>query len=123
MQASGFYDIPLTFRSVSESIWVVTGTKKDGSLSSDLQLAIQSRATVVIYMGMKKLAEIANTYIEKGYGEMPAAIIHHASLPYHKLAQGLVKDLVQMAAEKQITHPALIIIGPVTDNRFLIKDE
>jgi uroporphyrin-III C-methyltransferase len=123
MQASGFYDIPLTFRSVSESIWVVTGTKKDGSLSGDLQLAIQSKATVVIYMGMKKLTEIANTYIEKGYGDMPAAIIHYASLPYHKLAQGLVKDLAQMAAEKQITHPALIIIGPVTDNRFLIKDE
>lgn len=123
MQASGFYDIPLTFRSVSESIWVVTGTKKDGSLSTDLQLAIQSKATVVIYMGMKKLTEIANTYIEKGYGDMPAAIIRYASLPYHTLAQGLVKDLAQIAAEKQITHPALIIIGPVTDSRYLIKDE
>jgi len=76
----------------------------------------------VIYMGMKKLTEIANTYIEKGYGDMPAAIIHYASLPYHKLAQGMVKDLVQMAAEKHITHPALIIIGPVTDNRFLTKE-
>jgi uroporphyrin-III C-methyltransferase len=114
MQASGLYDIPLTFRNISESIWVVTGTKKDGSLSADLQLAIQSKATVVIYMGMKKLPEIANTYIEKGCGDMPAAIIHYASLPYNKLAKGLVKDLPQIAAEKHITHPALIIIGHVT---------
>ncbi|MBO9198810.1 MULTISPECIES: uroporphyrinogen-III C-methyltransferase [Niastella] len=119
MQASGLYDIPLTFRNISESIWVVTGTKKDGSLSADLQLAIQSKATVVIYMGMKKLPEIASIYIDKGYADMPAAIIHYASLPYHKLVKGKIKDLPQLAAAQQITHPALIIIGPVTDTEFL----
>jgi uroporphyrin-III C-methyltransferase len=119
MQASGLYDIPLTFRNTSESIWVVTGTKKDGSLSADLQLAIQSKATVVIYMGMKKLTAIADTYIEKEQGHMPAAIIHYASLPYHKMVRGAVKDLPQLAASEQITHPALIIIGPVAHSEGL----
>src|SRR5438105_10930076 len=113
MQASGLDDIPLTFRNISESIWVVTGTKKDGSLSADLHLAMQSNATVVVYMGMKKLAEIANTYIEKGHGDMPAAIIYYASLSYRKLAKGKVRDLPQLAAAQQLTHPSLIIIGPV----------
>jgi uroporphyrin-III C-methyltransferase len=119
MQASGLEDIPLTFRSISESIWVVTGTKKDGSLSADLQLAIQSKATVVIYMGMKKLVDIAAVYIKNGYGDMPAAIIHYASLPYRKLAKGAVKDLPRLAAEQQLTHPSIIIIGPVTDTQVL----
>ncbi len=123
MQASGLYDIPLTFRNISESIWVVTGTKKDGSLSADLQLAIQSKATVVIYMGMKKLPEIASIYIDKGYGDMPAAIIHYASLPYHKLVRGAIKDLPQLATEQHITHPALIIIGPVTNTTLLAGTE
>jgi uroporphyrin-III C-methyltransferase len=123
MQASGLYDIPLTFRNISESIWVVTGTKKDGSLSADLQLAIQSKATVVIYMGVKKLPEIARIYIDKGYGDMPAAIIHYASMPYHKLAKGKIKELPQLAAEQQITHPSLIIIGPVTDVDQLLSTE
>ena len=45
----------------------------------------------------------------------PPAIIHYASTAYHKLAKGLVRDLPQLAAQKQITHPALIIIGQVTD--------
>jgi uroporphyrin-III C-methyltransferase len=123
MQASGLYDIPLTFRNISESIWVVTGTKKDGSLSADLQLAIQSKATVVIYMGMKKLPEIARIYMEKGYGDMPAAIIHYASLPYYKLVKGPIGELPQLAAAQHITHPALIIIGPVTNTDFLINNE
>lgn len=115
MQASGLEDIPLTFRSLSESIWVVTGTKKDGSLSADLQLAIQSKATVVIYMGMKKLDEIAGVYLQNGQGDMPAAIIHYASLSYRKMVRGPVKDLPKLAVEQQLTHPSIIIIGPVTE--------
>ena len=115
MQAVGLEDIPLTHRAVSEGIWVVTGTKKDGTLSGDLRLAMQSNSTVVIYMGMKQLDAISTTYIEAGNGNMPAAIIQHASLPKQKMVKGLVKDLTQLAESKQLTHPAIIIIGPVVD--------
>jgi uroporphyrin-III C-methyltransferase len=115
MQASGFEDIPLTYRAVSESVWMLTGTKKDGSLSADLKLAIQSKATVVIYMGMKKLKEIAQTYQQAGCENMPAAIIQHASLPTQKSVKGLVKDLPELAESKQLTYPAIIIIGEVTN--------
>ena len=115
MQAVGLEDIPLTHRAVSEGIWVVTGTKKDGTLSGDLRLAMQSNSTVVIYMGMKQLDAISATYIEAGNGEMPAAIIQHASLPKQKMVKGLVKDLSKLAESKQLTHPAIIIIGPVVD--------
>ena len=122
MQAVGLEDIPLTHRSVSEGIWIVTGTKKDGALSADLKLAIQSRATVVIYMGMKKLQEIAQTYIESGNGNIPAAIIQHASLPNQKSVRGLVKDLPEIAESKHLTYPAIIIIGEVT-NLYELKTE
>ncbi len=115
MQASGLEDIPLTHRAISESVWIVTGTKKDGGLSSDLKLAIQSNATVVIYMGMKKLHEIAQTYIDSGCENIPAAIIQHASLPNQKSVRGLVKDLPELAESKQLTYPAIIIIGAVTN--------
>ncbi|MFB9841776.1 uroporphyrinogen-III C-methyltransferase [Mucilaginibacter ginsenosidivorans] len=114
MQASGFEDIPLTHRAMSESVWMVTGTKKDGRLSADLKLAIQSKATVVIYMGMKKLDEISQTYIQSGNGDMPAAIIQHASLSNQKSTRGKIKDLPAIARDQQLTYPAIIIIGAVT---------
>jgi uroporphyrin-III C-methyltransferase len=113
MQAAGFEDIPLTHRAISESVWMVTGTKKDGRLSADLKLAIKSNATVVIYMGMKKLEEIAQTYIEAGSGDIPAAIIQHASMPSQKSVRGVVGDLQALADSKQLTYPAIIIIGAV----------
>jgi len=115
MQAAGFGDIPLTHRAISEGIWVITGTKKDGTLSADLNLAMQSNSTVVIYMGMKQLDIIAATYVKAGNGDMPAAIIQHASLPHQKSVKGLVKDLPALAESKKLTFPSIIIIGPVVD--------
>ncbi|WP_345157831.1 uroporphyrinogen-III C-methyltransferase [Pontibacter saemangeumensis] len=111
MQASGLHDIPLTHRAVSEGIWAITGTKKDGSLSDDLRLAMQSNATVVIYMGMKKAAEIAATYMHEGKGDVPVAVIQHASLPHQRSVTGQVKDLPELISSNHLTHPALIIIG------------
>lgn len=113
MQAAGLSAIPLTHRHLSESIWVITGTKKDGELSNDLKLAMKSKATVVIYMGMKKLKEIAAIYKGEGMGATPAAIIHHASMPGEKMVRGEVEQLPVLAAEYQLTHPSIIIIGEV----------
>ncbi|RWY57501.1 uroporphyrinogen-III C-methyltransferase [Mucilaginibacter gilvus] len=113
MQACGFEDIPLTHRSVSESVWMITGTKKDGRLSADLKLAMQSNATVVIYMGMKKLAEISKSYVDAGFGNTPAAIIQHASLPSQRSAVGMARNLEWLAEQHQLSYPAIIIIGDV----------
>ena len=54
--------IPLTMRHVSESFWVITGTTKMHLLSSDVKIAAQSTATIVILMGMGKLSEIVNVF-------------------------------------------------------------
>lgn len=114
MQASGLNDIPLTHRTVSESVWILTGTKKDGALSGDLRLAMQSNATVAIYMGMKQLPVIAEVYIQHNKGDTPAAIIQHASLPQQKSVKGAIKDLPSLAEKHQLTYPSIIIIGKVT---------
>lgn len=123
MQACGLEDIPLTHRAISEGIWVVTGTKKDGTLSGDLRLAMQSNATVVVYMGMKQLNSIADTYITEGRGDTPAAIIQHASLKHQKSVSGLVKDLPKMAGDHGLTYPAIIIIGYVVELKDILNME
>ena len=113
MQAVGFEDIPLTHRIVSEGFWVLTGTKKDGSLSADLRLAMQSNSTVVIYMGLKKLPDIVATYAEMGRSDTPAAVVMHASLPQRKTVRGTIANLPRLVKEAGITYPAIIFIGDV----------
>jgi uroporphyrin-III C-methyltransferase len=122
MQGVGMSNIPLTHRGVSESVWMITGTKKDGTLSADLQCAMNSGATVVIYMGMKKLAEISAAYLRNGLGSMPAAIIQYATLPNEKRAVCEVKDLQVVADQEKLSHPAIIIIGNVVEVQKAMKE-
>lgn len=105
--------IPLTTRGVSESFWVVTGTTKEGQLSRDLQLAAQSSATVVVLMGMHKLAEITAIFEQNGKGETPVAIIQNGTMPDEKTAVGTVTTIVDVAARQAISSPAIIVIGDV----------
>lgn len=114
MLAIGLCDIPLTHRGVSEGLWIITGTKKDGTLSRDIELALQSKTTLVIYMGMKNLPFIIETAIKAGKPNTPAALIQNASLPQMKMVKGKLADLQNLAIQHGITHPALIVIGDVT---------
>jgi len=123
MQGSGFADIPLTHRGISESLWIITGTKKDGSLSKDLRCAMNSSATVVIYMGMKKLAEISAIYTESGLGAVPAAMIQHVSLPHQKQVICEVQDLQKAALREGLSNPAIIVIGDVVKAREIFYQQ
>ncbi len=114
MLAVGLCDIPLTHRGVSEGLWMITGTKSDGSLSRDISLAMQSNTTLVIYMGMKNLPFIVQEAKKLGRPNTPAALVQNASLPNMKMVKGKLSDLEELAQIHQITHPALIVIGDVT---------
>lgn len=105
--------IPLTTRGISESFWVVTGTTKEGQLSADLKLAAQSSATVVVLMGMHKLAEIMAVFADCGKTDTPVAIIQNGTLSDQQLVVGNVETITEKVAESGISNPAIIVIGEV----------
>ncbi|QJB35550.1 uroporphyrinogen-III C-methyltransferase [Chitinophaga oryzae] len=109
----GVNKIPVTARNVSEGFWVITGNTRNGNLSRDLQYAIQANTTVVILMGMSKLAEIAGIFAESGRGDTPAAIIQNGTLPNQQIGMGRVADLQEIAAAQQLCNPAIIVVGEV----------
>jgi uroporphyrin-III C-methyltransferase len=107
------HGIPLTRRGLNESFWVVTGTTREHELSSDIAIAAQSTATIVILMGMTKLKEITEIFIQSGKENLPVAIIQNGSLPEEKIAIGRVNNIVSIVEEKQVSSPAVIVIGEV----------
>lgn len=113
IMSGGLYEIPLTARGVADGFWVITGTKSDKSLTKDVRLAAHSSATVVILMGMKKLAQIAQIFKEEGFGETPAAIIQQASTADQKIGIGQVQNLEEIARYYAMSNPAIIMIGEV----------
>ncbi|QIH33900.1 uroporphyrinogen-III C-methyltransferase [Sphingobacterium sp. DR205] len=110
---TGLQQIPLTYRGISESFWVITGSKSDGSLSSDLYLAAESNATVVVLMGYGKLAEIVSIYQQKNLHHLPIALIQNGSLPNEKVVLGTIDNILDESTEKRVGVPAIIIIGEV----------
>ncbi|NEU67363.1 uroporphyrinogen-III C-methyltransferase [Spirosoma agri] len=105
--------IPLTTRGLSESFWVVTGTTKAGQLSTDLRLAAQSSATVVVLMGMHKLAEIMAVFAEVGKTDTPVAIIQNGTLPDERTVVGNVQTILEKVTESGVGNPAIIVVGEV----------
>ncbi|MBC7389232.1 MAG: uroporphyrinogen-III C-methyltransferase [Opitutaceae bacterium] len=105
--------IPITHRGFSEGFWVTTGTLKTGEISSDIYLAAKSNSTVVILMGLHKIAAIADIFIKEGKGATPVAVIQNGSLPESKVVAGNLADIADLVFNKGLKSPAIIVIGEV----------
>jgi len=105
--------IPLTCRGINESFWVTTGTTQSGELSSDIALAAQSTATVVILMAMSKLEAIMDCFTRYGKQDTPVAIIQNGTTPQQKMVLGTVRDICFRSQHAGLSNPAVIVIGEV----------
>jgi uroporphyrin-III C-methyltransferase len=106
-------NIPVTHRGLSESFWVVTGTTANGKISNDLIDASRSNATVVVLMGIHKLAEIAEIFKQQGKNKLPVAVIQSGSTADEKIAVATVDTIVNAVEENKISSPAIIVLGEV----------
>jgi len=108
---SALQNIPLTKRGINESFWVLTGTTKEEKLSQDIKLAVQSTATVVILMGIKKLPFIKDIYIKNGKKDLPIMVVQSGSTKSEKVIVGKISNILSKVKDKKIGTPGIIIIG------------
>ena len=103
--------IPLTTRGVADQVTVVTGTGAGGREPDYARLA-RTPGTLVVFMGLHRLAEIADGLIAAGRpaGEA-AAVVSRLSLPGHDLRRGTLGTIAQVAAG--VRPPGLVVIGAV----------
>lgn len=105
--------VPLSSRGYADSFWVLTAHTSGGQLSQDIHLAAQSQATVVLLMGLGKLAEIGELYSRLGRGHLPAMVIQNGSLPKEKIWLGEVNQLAVRVEKEKDSGPAIIVLGAV----------
>jgi len=109
----GLQQIPVTHRGLSESFWVITGTTSDGKISADVYTASKTNATIVVLMGLHKLAAITQIFKNEGKGRLPVAVIQSGSTENEKVAIGVIDTIAEVVEEQKIAAPALIVIGEV----------
>lgn len=105
--------IPLTLRGVARGVTLITAHTQDDS-SLNWQALAQSGTTLVVYMGVAKLAEIRNGLLAGGMRiDMPVAMIENASLPQQRECRSSLTAMQQDAAAFQLQSPAILVIGEV----------
>jgi len=115
--APAYAGIPVTHRGMSTHFTVVTGTTTalDGQHEVNWELLAQAGGTLLILMGTRNRAEIAQRLIGGGRPpETPTAIVYRGTTPFQKTTRIQLKDL----AETPVENPAVIVVGPVAGIDF-----
>ncbi len=112
--AASYAGIPLTYRNVSLSVRFITGHIARGSIDLDWQSLARPDQTLVFYMGLFKLKEIAEGLVEGGMSaQTPVALVENATLPSQRVLEGVLADISERSEAAGITGPTAVIVGEV----------
>jgi len=112
--------IPLTHRKYASSVVFVTGHEATSRRRKhvDWKKLATSVDTIVILMGTKTIAEIAQQLIKGGRPKHNrAAIIEWGTTAHQRTITGTLNDIARKASRHEITPPAIIVIGDVVKLR------
>lgn len=112
---AAYAGIPLTHRDYAQSCVFVTGhQRKDGTLDLHWDQLARRGQTVVIYMGLHSLGELAARLIAHGLpADWPAAVVEEGTSPAQRVVTGTLADLADKVVEAEIKGASLVIVGEV----------
>jgi uroporphyrinogen III methyltransferase/synthase len=114
--APAYAGIPVTHRDDASAVAFVTGHEDPAKPESALDWEALARfpGTLVLYMGMKNLAEISRRLQAAGRGAgEPVAVIERGTLPGQRTVDGTLADIAERVADAGLRPPAITLIGPV----------
>lgn len=119
LAAGAYAGIPLTDRRMASSVAMVTGHEDADKSESTLNWkSLAGIDTLVFYMGVANLPQIARRLMEAGKPEgTPAAVVANVSTPAQRTVTATLATIAQAAAEAGIAPPAMTIVGPVVELR------
>lgn len=113
--------IPLTHRDHARALVLVTAHTRAGRLDVDWDLLLRARQTVVIYMGLGALPDLAAGLIARGMSpHTPIAAISSGTLPQQRTAVGTLARLPDARASGSDIAPTLFVLGSVAS--FALAD-
>jgi uroporphyrinogen III methyltransferase / synthase len=120
--ASAYAGIPVTHRGLAGAVALVTGhsqASRDGSADDgadgiDWPGLAAFPGTLVLYMGVRQLPQIAASLIAAGRpATQPAAIVEAGTLPGQREVTGTLETIAELAREHSVRAPSITVIGPV----------
>jgi uroporphyrinogen III methyltransferase / synthase len=120
LAAAAYAGIPVTHRGISTSVAFVTGHEdpaKDG-FDVDWSEVARGADTLVLYMGVGRLAEISQELISAGRSpDTPAACVRWGTLPEQRTVIGTLRDIAEKVSGAGLKPPAITVVGEVVSLR------
>jgi len=105
--------IPVTHREVARGVTFVTGHTRDG-VDADWAALARTGTTLVVYMGLKRMPQIAAALMDAGMKpETPACAIENGTLRNQREVISTLRQLASDVLKKRVESPAVIVIGEV----------
>lgn len=118
--ASAYAGIPLTDRRYTSTLTFVTGHEDPSKTESSIEweFIAKGAGTIVFYMGVKTLSEIARKLIDNGRpAETPVSVVEWATMPQQRVVTGTLANIAEIVKKENIRPPALTIVGGVNELR------
>src|SRR3954469_21414521 len=110
--APAYAGIPVTHRGLAGAVAFVTGFSAESDVDTDALAAFPG--TLVFYMGVRTLPQIAKRLIAGGRNpDEPAAVVERGTLPDQRTIVGTLAQIATQAAGEQVRAPSITIVGPV----------
>ena len=71
---------------------------------------------------MSKLSEIVSAFAKAGKEKSPVAIIQNGTRNDEKTGFGTIETIEKVVQEKQLSSPAIIVIGNVVEDRSILSE-
>ncbi len=102
--------VPLTHRGLSAQVTVITA-RSAGDDDLDFEQLAQTPGTLVIFMGVARLEELADRLVAAGKAaDTPAAVIANGTTDRQETVVGRLDEIALLA--RDLPSPALTVIGP-----------
>ena len=114
--------IAATSRETNQAVILVAGHPADGEPDTvDWAALARTGQPLVIYMGLGRLARIAQHLIEGGLApDTPLAVAARLTLPEQLVIEGTLEEAAAIAARMPTTAPSLVVIGSILRLRRLL---
>ncbi len=106
--------VPVTHRDVNQSVTFVTGHDQNGETPHSLNWDGIARGSqvIVIYMGMKHIAQITKSLMDAGRsGDEAVAFVTSATLEHQSVVETTLQRAVKDVKKHGIKPPAIICVG------------
>jgi uroporphyrin-III C-methyltransferase/precorrin-2 dehydrogenase/sirohydrochlorin ferrochelatase len=108
-------DIPVTFRGVSGSVAIVTGSDSDGRLPRDIEAVAAAVDTLVVLMPLAALAGMVRRLARVLGPNWPAAVIANATTDTQVTVRAPLCEITAAVAHAGIAAPATLVVGRVVN--------